>query len=56
MMDPIRALMLATLVAFVAGVVVDTSLPQYSAAVLEIGASGFIITMTVLMLAGARKV
>jgi len=55
-MDPIRALMLATLVAFVAGVVVDTSLPQYSSAVLEVGASGFIITLTALMLMGAKRV
>ena len=55
MLDPIRAVMLATIVAYITGVAVDTLTPQYSDSVLEIGACAFIGSLTVLMLAGLRK-
>lgn len=55
MIDPIRACLLATIVAWISAFVVDGFVPYDSPWVLTAGACGFIGTLLIIMLSGLRK-
>lgn len=55
MLDPIRAIMLATIIAWVAGFITGNFVRPSSEWVLAAGACGFIGTLSALMLLGLRK-